>query len=245
MTYTVPRMKPDSAQTVIGLLQDRLNALNDLALTLKHVHWNVVGPNFIAVHTMLDPQVDAVRGMVDEAAKRIATLGGSPSGTPGALVAQRSWDDYSIGRAGTMEHLAALDVVYAGIIEAQREAIRPPRSWIRSRRTYSSSIPASWRSSTGSSVPTWRTPTTRSPPAAPGPRRGRLGRLARARQASVPESAEAAPVFARSAAPGGLQTGQQCGSPVRRHPGRAGRRPRLAGHPAALLRRRSRVRPGR
>jgi starvation-inducible DNA-binding protein len=123
VTYTVPGMKPDSAQAVVTLLQDRLNALNDLALTLKHVHWNVVGPNFIAVHTMLDPQVDAVRVMVDETAERIATLGGSPTGTPGALVAQRSWDDYSIGRADTLAHLAALDVVYAGIIEAQREAI--------------------------------------------------------------------------------------------------------------------------
>ena len=59
--YTVPGMKPDAASEVIGLLQDRLNALNDLALTLKHVHWNVVGPHFIAVHTMLDPQVDGVR----------------------------------------------------------------------------------------------------------------------------------------------------------------------------------------
>ena len=123
VSYTVPGMKPDSAQTIVALLQDRLNALNDLALTLKHVHWNVVGPDFIAVHTMLDPQVDAVRDMADETAERIATLGGSPSGTPGALVAQRSWDDYSIGRAGTLEHLAALDVVYAGLIEAQREAI--------------------------------------------------------------------------------------------------------------------------
>jgi len=123
VSYTVPGMKPDSAQTIVALLQDRLNALNDLALTLKHVHWNVVGPNFIAVHEMLDPQVDAVRLMVDETAERIATLGGSPVGTPGALVAQRTWDDYSIGRAGTLEHLAALDVVYAGVIEAQREAI--------------------------------------------------------------------------------------------------------------------------
>jgi starvation-inducible DNA-binding protein len=121
--YTVPGMKPDTAGEVIALLQDRLNALNDLALTLKHVHWNVVGPNFIAVHTMLDPQVDAVRLMVDALAERIATLGGSPAGTPGALVAQRSWDDYAIGRADTDAHLAALDLVYSGVIEDHRSAI--------------------------------------------------------------------------------------------------------------------------
>jgi len=123
VTYTVPGMKNDSADKVIALLQDRLNSLNDLALTLKHVHWNVIGPNFIAVHTMLDPQVDAVRAMVDETAERITALGGSPSGTPGALVAQRDWDDYSIGRADTIAHLGALDVVYQGIIEANRTAI--------------------------------------------------------------------------------------------------------------------------
>jgi starvation-inducible DNA-binding protein len=123
VAYTVPGMKTDTADRVTALLQDRLNSLNDLALTLKHVHWNVTGPNFIAVHTMLDPQVDAVRAMVDETAERIAALGGSPVGTPGALVAQRDWDDYSIGRAGTLEHLGALDVVYAGIIEAHRRAI--------------------------------------------------------------------------------------------------------------------------
>jgi starvation-inducible DNA-binding protein len=122
-SYTVPGMKPDAAGDIIALLQGRLNALNDLALTLKHVHWNVVGPNFIAVHTMIDPQVDAVRLMVDAIAERIATLGGSPVGTPGALVAQRSWDDYSIGRADTAAHLAALDIVYTGIIEDQRAAI--------------------------------------------------------------------------------------------------------------------------
>src|ERR1700685_1650253 len=109
-------MKRDSAQRVTALLQDRLNPLNDLALTLEHVHWNVTGPNFIAVHTMLDPQVEAVRAMVDEPAERIATLVVSTCGTAGALVAQRDWDDSSIGRAGTQQRLGALDVVYAGII---------------------------------------------------------------------------------------------------------------------------------
>ena len=61
--------------------------------------------------------------MVDELAERIATLGGSPVGTPGALVAQRTWDDYSIGRADAIEHLAALDVVYQGVISDYRDAI--------------------------------------------------------------------------------------------------------------------------
>lgn len=121
--YTVPGLKEDQAGEVVRILQHRLHALNDLALTLKHVHWNVVGPHFIAVHTMLDPQVEGVRGMVDDVAERIATLGGSPTGTPGALVAERSWDDYSIGRGDAIRHLAALDLVYTGVVEDHRGAI--------------------------------------------------------------------------------------------------------------------------
>ena len=123
VSYTVPGMSDADAESVIAILQDRLDALNDLALTLKHIHWNVVGPNFIAVHTMLDPQVEGVRAMVDATAERIATLGGSPAGTPGGLVDRRSWDDYSLGRADTQEHLGALDLVYQGVISDHRTAI--------------------------------------------------------------------------------------------------------------------------
>ena len=120
--YTVPSMTVEQGAEVAGVLQQRLNALNDLALTLKHIHWNVVGPHFIAVHEMLDPQVEASRAMVDEIAERIATLGGSPVGTPGALVEARSWDDYSVQRADAIAHLGALDVVYQGVITDHRDA---------------------------------------------------------------------------------------------------------------------------
>ena len=122
-SYTVPGVKVKEGHKVAQALQARLHALNDLALTLKHVHWNVVGPHFIAVHEMIDPQVTAVRDMIDETAERIATLGLSPIGTPGALVKSRSWDDYSLGRATTDEHLGALDVVYDGFIKDHREAL--------------------------------------------------------------------------------------------------------------------------
>ena len=96
---------------------------NDLHLTLKHVHWNVVGPSFIGVHQMIDPQVIAVRGYADEVAERIAALGASPQGTPGAIVKDRTWDDYSIGRDTVEAHLGAVDLVYTGVIEDLRQRI--------------------------------------------------------------------------------------------------------------------------
>ena len=82
---------------------------------------------------MIDPQVDAVRAMTDNTAERIATLGGAPLGTPGAIVRGRTWDDYSLGRAVTTEHLGALDVVYQGVIE------RPPQGASTRSRTSTSS----------------------------------------------------------------------------------------------------------
>src|SRR3954449_5306893 len=122
--YTVPSLTAQEGADVAAVLQTRLDALNDLALTLKHIHWNVVGPHFIAVHQMLDPQVDAVRLMVDAIAERIATLGVAPVGTPGALVKNRTWDDYGIGRDSAIAHLGALDVVYVGVITDHRKAAK-------------------------------------------------------------------------------------------------------------------------
>lgn len=121
--FTVPGLTDKQGAQVAELLQRQLSTYNDLHLTLKHVHWNVVGPNFIGVHEMIDPQVELVRGYADEVAERIAALGGSPQGTPGAIIRDRSWDDYSVGRDTVQAHLAALDVVYTGVIEDVRRAI--------------------------------------------------------------------------------------------------------------------------
>jgi len=120
---TVPSMNESTSGKVILALQDRLISLIDLHLTLKHVHWNVVGMNFIAIHEMLDPQVDAVRAQTDAVAERIAILGGEPRGTPGAVVEMRSWNDYDLNRAPSVQHLAKLDDVYCGVIADHRGAI--------------------------------------------------------------------------------------------------------------------------
>jgi starvation-inducible DNA-binding protein len=121
--FTIPGLTAAQGAEIAELLQKQLSAYNDLHLTLKHVHWNVVGPSFIGVHEMLDPQVLLVRGYADEVAERIATLGASPKGTPGAIIEDRTWNDYSLGRDTTVAHMAALDLVYTGIIEDTRKNI--------------------------------------------------------------------------------------------------------------------------
>lgn len=121
--FTIPGLTDKQGARLAELLQKQLSTYNDLHLTLKHIHWNVVGPSFIGVHEMIDPQVEAVRAFADDVAERIAALGASPEGTPGAIIRDRSWDDYSVGRDTVQAHLAALDLVYNGVIEDLRAAI--------------------------------------------------------------------------------------------------------------------------
>ena len=56
--FTIPGISEKDANEVADILQKQLSTYNDLHLTLKHIHWNVVGPNFIGVHEMIDPQVE-------------------------------------------------------------------------------------------------------------------------------------------------------------------------------------------
>ncbi|MBE0459230.1 MULTISPECIES: DNA starvation/stationary phase protection protein Dps [Pseudoalteromonas] len=121
--FTAPGMNSESAEQTIAQLDNRMVALIDLQLTLKHIHWNVVGPSFIGVHEMLDPQVAAVQEMTDTIAERIATLGGVPVGTPKSIVDRRSWEDYSIGKGLVKDHLVALDKVYNGVNGDHRKAL--------------------------------------------------------------------------------------------------------------------------
>lgn len=121
--YTVPGINENDAKQLIDGLQERLTDYNDLHLILKHVHWNVVGPNFIAVHEMLDPQVELVRGYADEVAERISTLGGEPIGTPAGHVDNRTPLDYEMNRGTTQDHLTALNRVYTTVLERVRESM--------------------------------------------------------------------------------------------------------------------------
>ncbi len=122
-SYRPAGLSEADARKVNEQLQERLVSLVDLSLTLKHVHWNVVGPGFIGVHEMLDEHVVEVRSMSDAVAERIATLGGVPNGLAGYLTEHRTWGDYALGRDLVPAHLAALDSAYTGIVRDHRSAI--------------------------------------------------------------------------------------------------------------------------
>ncbi|MDR2538791.1 MAG: DNA starvation/stationary phase protection protein [Bifidobacteriaceae bacterium] len=127
--FLVPTLDESTTDKVIDQLQLALSALNDWSLTLKHAHWNVAGPNFIAIHEMLDPQIDKVREAADSIGERIATLGGSPDGRSVRIAqdqakAQIKWGTYPIvDRKDAIEHLKVLDEFVGVLIEGFRDAI--------------------------------------------------------------------------------------------------------------------------
>jgi starvation-inducible DNA-binding protein len=77
------------AETVAHELQHVLETLIDLALIGKHAHWNVVGPNFRALHLQLDELIDAWRDAADAVGERMAAVGGFPDGRVETVAAGR------------------------------------------------------------------------------------------------------------------------------------------------------------
>src|SRR5260370_42604147 len=71
------------------LLNARLADAIDLATQIKQAHWNVKGPNFIALHELFDKINEDVEDYVDDIAERAVQLGGVAEGTA-RLAAHRS-----------------------------------------------------------------------------------------------------------------------------------------------------------
>ena len=48
LAFVVPGLDEATSEKAIAILQNRLSQEQEAALVLKHAHWNVTGPNFIA-----------------------------------------------------------------------------------------------------------------------------------------------------------------------------------------------------
>lgn len=106
----------------ITILNAQLADAIDLTLLTKQAHWNIKGPNFIALHEMIDGFRTELDAHVDTMAERVVQLGGTARGTTQAVAAATTLAPYPTDIYKTKDHLAALIERYAKLGSAIREA---------------------------------------------------------------------------------------------------------------------------
>ena len=107
----------------IGILNARLADAIDLALLTKQAHWNIKGPQFIALHEMIDGFRTELDDHVDTMAERAVQLGGTALGTTQAVAGSTTLAPYPTDIYAANDHLAALIERYAKVGSAVRAAI--------------------------------------------------------------------------------------------------------------------------
>ena len=107
---------------VVDLCNARLADAIDLQTQCKTAHWNVKGPNFIALHELLEVTED-VENYVDLIAERAVQLGGVVQGTIQVVAKSTTLPQYPLNISEGSEHVARLSHSIAYFGELIRTAI--------------------------------------------------------------------------------------------------------------------------
>ena len=125
MYETLNDLSPSTRERMIALLNARLADAIDLRTQLKVAHWNVKGPQFIALHKLFDEIVEDADEYVDLIAERAVQLGGIADGTARQVAERSSLDEYAATGGGEdREHVHAVANALAQFGRAAREAIQ-------------------------------------------------------------------------------------------------------------------------
>jgi starvation-inducible DNA-binding protein len=115
---------PEKARAgLIEILNQHLAEAIDLQLQGKQAHWNVKGPNFIALHQLFDKVVDHAAEAADLMAERVVQLGGVAEGTVRNVAQASELEAYPVDIATGAEHVEALSAALATFGSRVREAI--------------------------------------------------------------------------------------------------------------------------
>jgi starvation-inducible DNA-binding protein len=93
-----------------------------LYIATRGAHWNVVGPNFGALHGFFEDQYEALDDILDDVAERMRALGASAPASVGAYAKAKSIND----DAGA---LANANAMIESLLEAHEKIIRNLRKW--------------------------------------------------------------------------------------------------------------------
>jgi len=108
---------------IVDLCNARLADSIDLQTQCKYAHWNVKGPNFIALHELFDKINEDVEDYIDLIAERAVQLGGTADGTARMVVKRSSLDEYSTTNASGRDHVQALASALASFGKLARRGI--------------------------------------------------------------------------------------------------------------------------
>ena len=108
---------------MVELLNARLADCIDLQTQVKQAHWNVKGPNFIALHELFDKLNEDVEEYVDEIAERAVQLGGVAQGTARTVARRSSLSEYPASAVDGRTHGEALSTAVAAFGTLARSAI--------------------------------------------------------------------------------------------------------------------------
>ena len=108
---------------IVKLLNERLADAIDLGTQVKHAHWNVKGPNFIALHELFDKIAENVGEHIDTLAERATALGGIAHGTLAAVARATSLKPYPQNINEGVAHVKALAAVLGTFGARVRAAI--------------------------------------------------------------------------------------------------------------------------
>src|SRR5438034_7633268 len=123
MYPTKSDLAESTRRQMIELCNARLADAMDLQSQTKQAHWNVKGPNFIALHELFDRINKDAADNVDDLAERVVQLGGVAQGTVRTAAKRTSLAEYPSNTVDGRSHVAALSSVLAAFGKSARIAI--------------------------------------------------------------------------------------------------------------------------
>ena len=123
MHETLNDLAGNARTAAVELLQARLFDAIDLTTQTKQAHWNVKGPNFIALHGLFDRIHGEMEDHVDTIAERLVALGGQARGTARSAAAGSTLAEYPLEITAGADHVTALASSLAAFGASARKAI--------------------------------------------------------------------------------------------------------------------------
>jgi starvation-inducible DNA-binding protein len=108
---------------IAAILNARLADAIDLQLQAKQAHWNVKGPQFIALHELFDQVAGGATASVDLIAERAVQLGAVAKGTVQIVAQCSSLKAYPVEISEGYAHVMALAHALADVAAKVRAAI--------------------------------------------------------------------------------------------------------------------------